>query len=366
MSAAIAIVLPRRERFSVSRFGAVALTVDDYVRHSALRDQTAILGLATDEPLNPAFRAIAPQDTFWRRRTRGFALGCAADLAPAPPRHIDVHNRVEIFHLLARRFPEAAASLWLHNDPQEMRGANRAAQRRRILARARFVFCVSEWVRGRFLAGVADGHERVLVFPCAIDATAEAAHAGAAKAPLILFVGRVIPEKGALLFAEAVAAALPGLPGWQAMLIGGARAGSEYGQRVQAALAPLGARAQRHDFMPHEAVMATFRRAAIAVVPSVWDEPFGRTALEAMAAGAAVIASRRGGLPEIVGDAGLILDPVTAAGLSATLAALAGDERARADWQQRARARAVENFDIRPWAARLDALRRDIDPALPR
>ena len=38
------------------------------------------------------------------------------------------------------------------------------------------------------------------------------------------------------------------------------------------------------------------------VVPSQWDEPFGLVAIEAMASGVAVIAARRGGLPEIFGD----------------------------------------------------------------
>lgn len=364
MSAPIAIVLPRRERFSLSRFGAVALTVDDYVRHSAFRGETAILGLAVDDPRSTAFRAVKPKDALWRRRTLGFAEGCAADLALDPPRHIDVHNRAEVFDLLARRFPDAAVSLWLHNDPQDMRGARRVRERQQILARARFVFCVSEWVRGRFLEGIARESDRVVVFPCAIDVMAEAARA-AAKEPLILFVGRVIAEKGALIFAEALAQALPALPEWRAMLIGPARAGSPYAKRVAAALAPLGSRVIRRDFAPHDEVMAAFRRAAIAALPSTWDEPFGRTALEAMAAGAAVIASRRGGLPEIVGNAGLLLDQPTPAGLSAALIDLARDDDGRGRWQHLARTRAAETFDIRLWAARLDQLRRKIDPALP-
>ncbi len=363
MSARIAIVLPRRERFSLSRFGAVALTVDDYVRHSAFRGETAILGLAVEDPRSTAFHAVTPKDTFWRRRTLGFAEGCAAYLAPEPPRHIDVHNRVEIFDRLARRFPKAAVSLWLHNDPQQMRGATRVRERRQILARARFVFCVSDWVRGRFLEGIAQESERVVLLPCAIDAMAEAARA-AAKEPLIVFVGRVIGEKGALIFAEALAQALPALPGWQAMLIGPARADSSYARRVAAALAPLGSRVIRCDFAPHDEVMATFRRAAIAALPSTWDEPFGRTALEAMAAGAAVIASRRGGLPEIVGDAGLILDQPTPASLSSALIDLARDDDGRGRFQHRARARAAKRFDIRLWAAYLDQLRCDSDPEL--
>jgi glycosyltransferase involved in cell wall biosynthesis len=53
---------------------------------------------------------------------------------------------------------------------------------------------------------------------------------------------------------------------------------------------------------PHEAVLEAWRRCAVAVVPSVWDEPFGMVALEALAAGRPVIATDAGALPEIVGD----------------------------------------------------------------
>ncbi len=67
-----------------------------------------------------------------------------------------------------------------------------------------------------------------------------------------------------------------------------------------------------------------FNSAAIGVVPSLWDEPFGRAALEGMAEGCAVIASNRSGLPEVVGDAGIFFEP-TADCLAAGLDALMSD-----------------------------------------
>jgi UDP-glucose:(glucosyl)LPS alpha-1,2-glucosyltransferase len=109
--------------------------------------------------------------------------------------------------------------------------------------------------------------------------------------------------------------------------------------------------------MPHEKVMEAFSRAAIAVVPSLWDEPFGRTALEAMAAGCALIATRRGGLAEVVGDAALALDPPDVDHLASAVFALATDDARRADLQRQASERAGRLFDIRNWSARLDALR---------
>jgi glycosyltransferase involved in cell wall biosynthesis len=82
------------------------------------------------------------------------------------------------------------------------------------------------------------------------------------------------------------------------------------------------------------------RRSSIHVVPSRWDEPFGLTTLEGMAAGNAVVATRTGGTPEVVGDGGQLFERDDAAGLAALLGELVGDANARAEWGRRARVRA--------------------------
>jgi glycosyltransferase involved in cell wall biosynthesis len=360
VSRGIAIILPRKEGFSVSRFGAVALTVEDYVRHSRYRGLTEVLGMDVSEPRMPdVFRAIKPRDRWWRRRNAGFALGCADYLARGLPKYIDVHNRVDVFHRLARRFPGAAVSLWLHNDPQTMRGSKRARQRQLVADHAHHVVCVSDWVRRRFLDGVSRHADRAIVLPNAITIPTDGA---TEKAPLILFVGRLNQEKGCLLFAEAVSRALPILPGWRAAIIGQGKPGMV--QRMASILAPVAERVSKPGFLPHAAVMSEFSRASIVVVPSLWDEPFGRTALEAMAAGCAVIATARGGLPEVVGDCGIALDPPDPSLLADAIVALANDEPARLALQRRAFQRASEHFSIQPWADRLDSSRTLLDAAL--
>ena len=59
-------------------------------------------------------------------------------------------------------------------------------------------------------------------------------------------------------------------------------------------------------FKEHKEVIKIYKETSIAVVCSRWDEPFGRTSLEAAANGCAVIISNRGGLPETITN-GIIL-----------------------------------------------------------
>ncbi len=97
-------------------------------------------------------------------------------------------------------------------------------------------------------------------------------------------------------------------------------------------------------------------RAAIAVVPSRWAEPFGLVALEAMAHGAALVCSRRGGLPEVAGDCALYADPDEPGAFAGAILALARDEARRAALAAAARQRA-EGFGTPAAADRLLALR---------
>lgn len=71
--------------------------------------------------------------------------------------------------------------------------------------------------------------------------------------------------------------------------------------------------------VPHAEALQAMREASVVVVPSLWAEPFGRAALEGMACGAAVVASRVGGLPEVVGDAGILVEPGHRAALAHAL-----------------------------------------------
>ena len=107
----------------------------------------------------------------------------------------------------------------------------------------------------------------------------------------------------------------------------------------------------------HADAMALYARAEIAVVPSLWQEPFGRSAIEALASGCALIAAPVGGLAEVAAGAGEIVDASDVPALSAAMRRVATDAALRARLQQAGRAKALAAYDIARVTSVLDAAR---------
>ena len=118
-----------------------------------------------------------------------------------------------------------------------------------------------------------------------------------AGASIILFVGRLVHEKGVHTLIEAMPKILRYWPGARLVIAG--RGPAEESLRRLAASLGLGGNVSMVGFVPDDERNRLYGMASAAVVPSLY-EPFGITALEAMAAGAPLIAADTGGLAEIV------------------------------------------------------------------
>jgi glycosyltransferase involved in cell wall biosynthesis len=87
-------------------------------------------------------------------------------------------------------------------------------------------------------------------------------------------------------------------------------------------------------FVPEETLAALYRLASVFVFPSLY-EGFGFPPLEAMASGTPVITSNVSSLPEVVGDAALLIDPMDAGAIADAMADVLGDAALRADLVRR-------------------------------
>ncbi|QCW03414.1 glycosyltransferase family 4 protein [Natrinema pallidum] len=101
---------------------------------------------------------------------------------------------------------------------------------------------------------------------------------------------------------------------------------------------------ETHSEISYERMVDLYGTADIAVVPSVY-EGFGLPAGEALACGVPVVATTGGGLPEVVGDAGVLVDPGDADALADAIRSLLTDGERRRRLGERGRARIVTEFD---------------------
>jgi glycosyltransferase involved in cell wall biosynthesis len=161
-----------------------------------------------------------------------------------------------------------------------------------------------------------------------------------------LYVGRVAEEKGCLVAVRA--AALSGVP----LRVAGDGPDIERARRLAGQLsAPV-------EFLGRidgQALVAARMGAAFCVLPSVWREVLPFSALEALASGLPLLASDRGGLPELT-DPELVTPAGDAAALAATMQRLFADRAARAAAGERALVRARESFSEAAYVERLSEL----------
>lgn len=161
--------------------------------------------------------------------------------------------------------------------------------------------------------------------------------------PHVVFVGQLIPEKGIRTLLKAMAILKQRLVSAPVVLQVAGLGPLDGELRTYAAENGL----ERVEFLGQVAdVRALYQVANVVVVPSEWAEAFGFVAAEAMACGAAVIVSDAGGLPEVVGDAGLVFRSGDPDDLAEKLFALLGDPAAQDRYRQQARARAERLFKM--------------------
>ena len=176
--------------------------------------------------------------------------------------------------------------------------------------------------------------------------------------PYVVFVGRITRQKGVPVLLRAAASLEPFA---QLVLCAGAPDTPELGNEVSALVDEL--RESRDgviwipEMLPRRDIVQLLTHATVFACPSVY-EPLGIVNLEAMACGTAVVASRVGGIPEVVadGETGLLVPPDDPPALASALNSLLGNPGRASAMGRAGRTRAVTEFSWQAVAARTAAL----------
>lgn len=129
---------------------------------------------------------------------------------------------------------------------------------------------------------------------------------------IVVYSGRINPEKGVKELIEAFKQ-LKDYPQIKLLILGGSFFGNERGndpfiQSLQAESKAFANRIVFTGFIPYAQIPAYLKMANVAVIPSMWDDPFPTTILEAMATGLPIIATHSGGIKEACEECAIIIE----------------------------------------------------------
>jgi glycosyltransferase involved in cell wall biosynthesis len=229
------------------------------------------------------------------------------------------------------------------------RDAIRRAFYRRSARAARLIVTDSEFSAGEIVAAYGIPRERIAVVPLGVDArfgpgrTRDPELPQEISGPYVLHVGDLHERRNLATVVDAVMGArrhFGGAAGVSLVLAGVDRG-------VGDALCAIAAEADVPDAVvklgpvSEELLLSLYQRATALVYPSLY-EGFGLPVLEAMACGTPVIASRAASIPEVVGDAGILLDPLDVGAWTDAIVNVVNDDDRRGVLRSKGLARATE------------------------
>jgi glycosyltransferase involved in cell wall biosynthesis len=202
-----------------------------------------------------------------------------------------------------------------------------ARQAREAAARADLIVAVSAFTAAQVVSLLNVPQSRVRVIH---HGTRELALPALRREKVILNVGAVQTRKNIARLVEAFETVDSE---WKLVLAGSSGYGAaEILARIERS--PARDRISVTGYVPPDELARWYRRAAIFAFPSL-DEGFGMPVLEAMAAGTPVITSNRSALPEVAGEAALLVDPADTGALAQALLELVGKEELRRELAER-------------------------------
>jgi glycosyltransferase involved in cell wall biosynthesis len=351
----IAYVLLRNAHFGPRLAASVELCVRDLILHSRHARSTLVVCPPVDEPfagVEIATIADAPISG-----NLGKAWGVARLLRRRGVDVAIVENHLPAAMLIALT-SGARGILHTHayvKAPSSALDGAVRGQEMRLLSGFAFV---SEYALGRFRADFPHLSALQRAVPNGLDM--QAWSATKPKDRSILCVGRALRHKGHIEAMAAIARALASRPEWSArFMVSDPVAADREPETVQAlrdAAQGFNGRIRVDANVPYAEVKAAWESASVGMVLTTGPEPFGRTALEALASGAALITSGRGGLAEICGPCAVTVDPGDADEVAAALSQLLDAPDRRADLARAGRKRVEALFDIRAVARQMDDL----------
>ena len=295
----IAILLPYKENFSKNETGAVSIFVNSIDKLSKYKDNINIFGSTNFKPLSKNYENLIFKKKFYLSSSKIYVENFLKRLSYKKIDILEIHNRPHYLNYL-NNLENTKKIVFFHNNPLQMQGSTSKNERLNIYTKADTLIFNSIWTKTQFLKDLpinADDN-KIKIVP---QSTSKVKINFLKKKKIISFVGKLNTAKGYDIFGEAIIKILNKYPKWSSIVMG-----NEPRQKLfynHPRLKILG-------FKNNDYVLNKLKEVSISVIPSKWDEPFGRSSLEAASRGCAIIRSDKGGLNETT-NSSIVLNKLT-------------------------------------------------------
>jgi len=283
----IAELLPNKEDYSVNKAAAASIWVKDFNKGSIASKQI-IFGISSSSyPLSKNFINLKKINII---NNSYFYLKNFIKKIPKTIKVIVIHNRPHFFFILKKKFPEIKFILVFHNDPNTLRGSRSDNEKISIMENCEKIVFVSSYVKDRFYNNINNflPIKGDIIYP-STNYYNHNFKKKLKKEKIIVFTGKLNASKGYNFFGPAIINILKKHKNWKAIVAGNEKR-EFYDFKHE--------RLKIYDWLSHKQIINIYKKSSISVVPSTWNEPFGRTAMESSDMGNALITSGKGGLKE--------------------------------------------------------------------
>ena len=295
----INIILPYKETYNEELAGAVSLLVAEVKNKSKFKKKIKIFGSSNlKKPLTKDYINcnLSKKPFYYIYGKTSYYLENIKNKLPKKKSIIEIHNRPQKVKFFF--YNNNKLILYFHNDPLTLRGSKYVYQRMYLLKSCDKLIFVSEWTKRQFFKDlpVKDSIKCTIIYPGSTFVKKITK-----KNNNIVFAGKLNESKGYNIFINTIIEILEKNKSWSCDIVGD---DPRHYDKIDYP------KIHYHGWLSHKKTMEIFEKSKIAVVPSTWDEPLGRTAIEAASRGCVSIISKRGGLIE-TNRHGLFLNYVT-------------------------------------------------------
>ena len=344
----IATILPYKENYSSEKASAASLWVAEFFRNSKYKNNNIIYGhtksknYLTKNYYNISLKSI---NSKFKSSTNEYCQKLIKEITSKNFNIIEIHNRPLILFRLIKKLDNRFI-FYFHNDPLSMKGSKKISERLSILKATEKIVFVSDWVRKRFFLDL----DKKLISKTEVVYPSVNKVSPVKKSKIITFAGRLNHSKGYDFFKNVIIKILDEYPQWKAFSIGDEERRSIYINHPKH---------KELGFLNHKKTLELFNKSEIAIIPSRWEEPFGRTALEASSRGCATIISNKGGLIETTNHA-IVIDEINEINLYKNLKKIIENDKLRKKIQKLSRNNILHS--IKQNTKLIDQIRENIFP----